>query len=175
MLDIVFLVIIFLVFIYGLNSYDIFENFETPENELYQTEIIKNTTDLLKENLTKILKTISDLVSGLQNKIQEKVNGVKNYVERCVGCVKFCGREPYWCNGCCNGPSYPCDWGCKKRVNGVCVDAGFRDTCRDRIGCTQWRDKCTAKLPKWKCSTAPNGFKIPSFPTGWTGISEKSC
>ena len=162
MLDIILLVLIFLIFIYGTRTYGFFEKFETPENELYQTENIKYIRDVLDQYLPDIGGKIFDLVSGIGDQIKNKISGSISWIERCIGTVRHCGKEPYW-SRCsrrhCWSYKCRCGWrGCK-----TC------SSCKTvHYGCTKWRNKCTPTYPVWKCSPTPSGYKSPpSFPSGW--------
>lgn len=175
MIDIIFIILVFFVFLIGVNKYENFENDTTTEPDLHQTSQIKTVTGLLDKSTIDIVedvKTIKGKFTGAIDQITQK----KNSIEGCIGCVKYCGKEPYWCHNCCDGPRYPCNWGCTKKKLGKCVRWGHRSTCPSKKGCEKWRDKCGPNLPKWKCSEGtPSDFSTPSPPTRWTGISERSC
>lgn len=156
--DILFLVLLALIFFIGISSYK-FESFQsTPEGQLYQTQTISNITTGVTQNTSNALENISSMVNSVTNDIQSKINSTKEYIEGCVGYVQHCGKEPYWGN--CSRRhcwSYGCGW---------------RKTCRKcktiNYGCTKWRSKCTPKYPLWKCSDKPSGYSTPpGFPSGW--------
>jgi hypothetical protein len=177
MLDIILLVLIFLIFIYAVNNYGFFEKFETPENELYQTENIKYIRDVLDQYLPDIGGKIFDIVSGIGEQIKNKISGSIGWIERCAGCVKFCGKEPYW--GTCSRRDcarVPCGTSCSgSGINKRCSTKYCTRCHTVYYGCTKWRDKCTPGLPKWNCSPSPSGFSAPSFPSNWIGVGPRSC
>ncbi len=169
MIDIIFIILVFFVFLIGVNKYENFENDTTPEGEMYQTSQIKKLTGLLDGLTTDIVDEVKTIKGKFTGEI-DKIVAKKNWIESCVGCVKFCGKEPYW--GTCSRRhcwSYSCDcsW------NSGCSTCEKCETIN--YGCTKWRDKCTPNLPKWNCSLNPSGFSLPTFPSGWIGISEKDC
>ena len=173
--DILFLVLVALIFFIGISFYK-FEGFQsTPQGQLYQTQSINTDTALLNDGTANVLENISSMVNGITNDIQSKINSTKEYIEGCVGCFKYCGKEPYVCRGCCDGAPYPCDWGCVKRAFGKCVAKGYRNTCRNKVDFWRTRDKCTDPIPKWNCSPNPPGFSMPSAPNSWSNITKKSC
>ena len=173
MLDILFIVLVVFVFLIGINYNK--EGFETQPDDLYQTEPIKSLTKKLNEYLQALISSIETMLNGIAGNIESNVSDKMGWIKSCAGCVKFCGKEPYWCVNCCDGPRYACNWGCKKRFKGKCVAEGYRDTCPSKVSCWRRRDKCTDPLPKWNCSPNPSGFNIPSHPDGWTGIRRVDC
>ena len=161
MIDIIFIILVFFVFLIGVNKYENFENDTTPEGEMYQTSQIKTITGLLDDFTTDIVNEVKTIKGKFTGEI-DKIVAKKNWIEGCVGCVKFCGQEPYWARN-----------GCSKEV---CVGSGKARTCKNvDYDCTKWRDRCTDPFPKWKCSPNPSGFSLPGAPSGWSGISERSC
>ena len=149
MIDIIFIVLVFFIFLIGFSNYEHFQSNATPEDDLYQTNGLKALTSILDENIPKIYDTIKSMVSGLKGELEGKLNGIKNHIEDCVSYVQHCGKEPY--------PST-----CSKEVCafGKCKDVDY--------GCTKWRSKCTQKYPLWTCSPKPSGYPSPpGFPSGW--------
>lgn len=162
--DILFLVLVALIFFIGISAYK-FESFEstsTPEGQLYQTQTISNITTGVTQNTNNALEGISSMINGITNDIQSKINSTKDYIEGCVSYVQHCGKEPY--PSTCSREhcwSYKCKCG-----------FGGCSTCRDcktvNYGCTKWRSKCTPKYPLWTCSPKPSGYSSPpGFPSGW--------
>lgn len=158
MLDIIFIILVFLVFLIGANNYESFENDNTQEDEMYQSNQVNALTEGLNENITGTVTGISTMVGNITGEI-DQITQKKNWIEGCIGHVQHCGKEPYWGN--CSRRhcwSYGCGW---------------RKTCRKcktvNYGCTKWRSKCTPKYPLWKCSEdKPIGYRSPpSFPSGW--------
>ena len=174
MLDILFIILLFFVFLIGINYNK--EGFETQPDDLYQTEPIKSLTEKLNEYLQALNTSIGTMVSTISDNITSKANEKIDWIKGCAGCVKFCGTEPYWCSGsgCCKGPGYACNHRCTSKKFGVCTRT-THDTCYPDVDCWKTRDKCTGPLPKWNCSTNPSGFTAPSIPTGWTGVTSKNC
>ncbi len=173
MLDILFIVLVVFVFLIGISRTK--EGFETQPDDLYQTEPIKSLTEKLNEYLQALILSIETMLNGIAGNIESNVSDKMGWIKSCVGCVKFCGKEPYW--GTCSRtecPSVPCGESCSGTPPS-CSTKYCTRCATVNYGCTQWRDKCTPKFPKWKCSPNPSGFNIPSFPTSWTGVSEKNC
>jgi len=157
--NILFIVLVVFVFLIGINYNK--EGFQTQPDDLYQTEPIKSLTKKLNEYLQALTSSIGIMVSTIETNITSMVNEKLDWIKGCTGCVKFCGKEPYW--GTCSRED------CVPKVGG-----GEHCTTTE-YGCWQTRDNCGPKLPEWKCDGNPTGFSIPSPPTGWTGISKRSC
>lgn len=161
--DILFLVLVALVFFIGISFYK-FESFEnTPEGELYQTQGIKDTILLLDTAVKNVRGTLSSMVSSLTGEIQGKINTAKNYIEDCVDEKEFSGTLYY--PGTCYkwqcGPKYicgssGCPFNCKaKWCDGPCADVPYP--------CTKEKTH-SVNLPYWSCSVLPKGFSQPVNP-----------
>ena len=169
MIDIIFIVLLFLVFLIGANNYENFESVMTPEDEMYQSNQVTALTEGLDENITGSVTGISSMAGDITGEI-DKITEKKDWIEGCVDYVQHCGKEPYW--GRCSRrhcPRVPCGTSCS--------GSGWRRSCSTKYctrcrtiyyGCTKWRNKCTPKYPLWKCSSKPSGYKSPpGFPSGW--------
>lgn len=155
--DIVFLVLLFLIFIVGNNNYETFENKDTPENELYQTANIKKTTKALNSALDEAKNKISTMVGTLTGDIEKKLNNTKGWIEGCASSEVFRGTVYYmgtcrtrvcWDRLTCG--SWSCTW------TSVCTNVN--KPCRK-----SYTDK-TPALPKWNCSAKPQGYSAPKNP-----------
>ena len=169
--DIIFLVLIFLIFIYGISSsYENFESVMTPEDDMYQSNQVTVLTEGLDENITGTTTGITTMVGNLTGEVEGKINGAKSHIESCAGKVEYSVPKYTWDNnGCenCNTGSHPCNWGCTKKIRGVCVSHGYRDTCSNpciKYGCFVRRSDEKIELPKWTCSDKPSGYKEPKKP-----------
>jgi hypothetical protein len=167
MIDIIFIVLLFLVFLVGANNYENFESIMAQEDELYQSNQVTALTEGLDENITGTLTGITNMVGDITGEI-DKLTEKKKWIDGCVSYVQHCGKEPYWCNGCCKGSGYDCNHRCSRRDSlGVCTEVSH-DTCYPDIDCWKWRSNCTDKYPLWKCSPKPSGYSTPpGFPSGW--------
>ena len=169
MLDIIFIILVFLVFLIGANNYESFENDTTQEDVMYQSNQVNALTGGLDENITGTTTGISTMVSDITGEI-DKLTEKKEWIEGCVGSVRHCGKEPYM--GRCS--RRPCS---RVPCGTSCSGSGWRRRCSTKYctrcrtiyyGCTKWRNKCTPSYPVWKCSSKPSGYKSPpGFPSGW--------
>ncbi len=156
--DILFIILLFFIFIFGKNNYESFQNKEkTPENELYQTIPIKETTDAINQNINIDVTGLETTLGTLTGDIESKLNNTFGWIQNCADFKEFCGSVSYPARcrtGTCKTVLTCSGWSCTTRQTCWSWDKPCRKT----------RRECTPKLPWWKCSLKPSGYKAPKNP-----------
>ena len=160
--DILFLVLVALIFFIGISFYK-FEGFQsTPQGQLYQTQGIEKDTALLNDATTNVLENISSMVNGVTDEIQSKINNTKDYVEGCIDEQTFSGTV-YYPSTCYRTecPRVPCGTSCSFR--GGCKTKYCRKCKSVPYPCTKSRTE-SRTFPYWNCSPLPDGYQEPKNP-----------
>ena len=160
--DILFLVLVALIFFIGISFYK-FEGFQsTPQGQLYQTQGINTATTLLNDATTNVLENISSMVNGVTDEIQSKINNTKDYVEGCIDEQTFSGTV-YYPSTCYRTecPRVPCGTSCSFR--GGCKTKYCRKCKSVPYPCTKSRTE-SRTFPYWNCSPLPDGYQEPKNP-----------
>ena len=163
--DILFIVLLFFIFIFGKNNYKNFEKFQnkqkTPENELYQTIPINDTTNAINQTLNIDITGLETTLGTLTGDIESKLNNTFGWIQSCSDYKEFCGTVYF--PGTCRTRA------CRTWITCSCNTWGC--SCTSKRTCWYWnrpcrksKRECTPKLPWWKCSIKPSGYKAPKNP-----------